>query len=69
MILTQWAKRVIGPHPLAPSADPPFFFLRFYFYLREREWGAQRERERKSQADALLSVEPNVGLDLLTLRS
>ena len=26
------------------------------------------QRERDSQADSLLSVEPNVGLDLMTLR-
>ena len=29
----------------------------------------QRERERESEADFILSAEPNVGLDLMTLRS
>ena len=31
--------------------------------------GAEGEEERESQADSPLSVEPNVGLDLTTLRS
>ena len=35
---------------------------------REIEQG-QRQRERESQGDATVSAEPNVGLDLMTLRS
>ena len=31
--------------------------------------GAEGEGERESQADFTLSIEPNVGLDLKTLRS
>ena len=40
--------------------------------MREsKEGGREREREgeRKSQADSIFSVEPDVGLDLTTLRS
>ena len=49
-------------------------FLRFiYFRERERacEWkGRQKERERENiQVDSPLSTEPDVGLDLMTLRS
>ena len=47
------------------------------FYLRERERvsegdGGEEQRDRgkrRSQADSLLSEEPNRGLDLRTLRS
>ena len=54
-----------------------FFKVRIYFlknidflYFRVKEpEGGQRERERKTPADASLSLEPNVGLDLKTLRS
>ena len=31
--------------------------------------GAQGEGERESQADSTSSLEPNVGLDLMTVRS
>ena len=31
--------------------------------------GAEREREKESQADSTLSMELNAGLDLTTLRS
>ena len=31
--------------------------------------GAEGKRERESQADSVLSVEPNTGLDPMTLRS
>ena len=41
------------------------FFKDVFIYLREREWGGvrerDRERERKSQADYPLSGEPDVG--------
>ena len=36
---------------------------------REWEGEGQKERERESQADSLLSPEPDVALDLTTLRS
>ena len=38
-----------------------------YLFILERE--GQRERERETQADSMLSVEPNAGLYLTTLRS
>ena len=40
-------------------------FLPFFFFFREREG----EGERESQADSMPSTEPDVGLDLTTLRS
>jgi len=50
-----------------------FFFLDlFIFWERESAWEwvwEGGEGERESQTDALLSMEPNVGLDLMTLRS
>ena len=50
---------------------------KYLFILRERaserasehELEGRRERERESQADYALNVEPDVGLDLMTLRS
>lgn len=36
---------------------------------REHEWEGQRERGKENPAEALLSVEPNVGLHPTTLRS
>ena len=45
----------------------------FLIYLfREQAWvggGAERERERESQTDCVLSTEPNAGLNARTLRS
>ena len=42
----------------------------FNFFEREREQvRGGSEGERESQADSLLSVEPNIGLDPMTLRS
>ena len=46
-------------------------FLRFIYLFereREREEEREREREKESQVDSPLSVEPNVGLDLMPLR-
>ena len=49
------------------------FFLTIYLFKRKRERGRTkgrgRGRGRKSQADSLLSLEPDKGLDLMTLRS
>ena len=49
------------------------FFLLLYFFLRERERESagrrEGQRERESQAGSTLIVEPDVGLDLMTLRS
>ena len=56
------------------------YILRFILREREKErkhipdelrgdGDGQREKERESQADAPLSLEPDAGLDLLTLRS
>ena len=48
-----------------------FIYLSF-IYLRERVCTCgqgQRERERESQADSMLSAEPNTELDLRSLRS
>ena len=49
------------------------FFIVFIILERERghEWGGaegQRQRERESQADSMLSLEPDVGLVPTTLR-
>jgi len=44
-----------------------FFFLDLFIYLRRGEEEGKGEKE--SQADALLRVQPHVGLDLKTLRS
>ena len=45
-----------------------FFFLRSYlFYQRDNaSVGRSRHREKESQTDPALSVEPNVGFHLLT---
>ena len=49
-------------------------FKKYLFILRESErehvhkWEGQREKEGESQADSALRTEPNVGLDLMTLR-
>ena len=40
----------------------------FFFLWGKHEWGEeQKERERESQANSMLSAEPSVGLDLTTL--
>ena len=39
------------------------------FWEREREQGWEAEGRRESQADFMLSVEPDAGLNLMTLRS
>ena len=41
--------------------------LKVYLFTLER--GEEGQRERESQADSLLSMEPHVGLTLTTLRS
>ena len=43
----------------------------YLFILREREQkgGSRDVGDRESQADSMLSMEPNAGLDLMTLRS
>jgi len=50
------------------------FFKDVFISEREHELEGQRqgekgERERETQADAVLSAEPDAGLDLTTLRS
>lgn len=40
-----------------------------YLLILERELEQERERERDSQTVSTLSVEPNVRLDLMTMRS
>jgi len=45
------------------------FFKKDFIYLRERTSSGEAQRERKREADSLLSRKPNVGLDLRTLRS
>lgn len=58
----------------------PFFLKDFIYlpiYLRERESERacahhrerQGEKEKESHSDSLLCIEPNVGLDLTTLRT
>ena len=49
-----------------------YHFLKKIHHLFIRERGkekGQRERGRESQADSMLSAEPNVELELRTLRS
>ena len=49
------------------------FLKKIYLFIldteREHSQEGQTQRERESQADPVLSVEPNLGLDLMTLRS
>lgn len=52
------------------------FILFIYIFVRERgreqasmAGKAEGEEERESQADSMLSTEPDLGLDLTTLRS
>ena len=49
-----------------------YIIFKIYLFIREREsrheWEGKREREKKSQADSVLSTEPEAGLDLTTLR-
>ena len=35
----------------------------------EHEWEGQEEREKEPEADSTLTMEPNTGLDLMTLKS
>lgn len=44
------------------------FFFKVYFAERESKHISGREGQRESQADAMLSTEPNVGLDIMILR-
>ena len=54
-----------------------FFYVNFFFILREREREGERARveegqrdgERESQALFIVSAEPNAGLELTTARS
>ena len=53
------------------SLEESYLSIYSFIYLgarqcREKE---QRERERESQADSVLSIEYDKGLDLMTLRS
>ena len=49
------------------------FFKRLYLLERESAHGGQRGREKESETDLALStepdIEPNVEIDLMTLRS
>ena len=45
-----------------------FFFFKIYLFERERIQ-EEGQRERESQADSLLSVEPDMGLSPMPLRS
>ena len=44
-------------------------YLVTYLREREREKGRHRGRGRESQVDLTLSMEPDMGLDFMTLRS
>ena len=46
-----------------------FIFLREGMREREREIETERQRQRESQADSMLSTEPETGLDPMTLGS
>ena len=45
------------------------YLLKRFIWERDHEQEGQREREREIQADSMLSAEPDMGLDLKTLRS
>ena len=44
-------------------------FLKKYLFVLEHEWEGQREREREPQAASTLNAGPNMGLDLMILKS
>ena len=46
-----------------------FWFLFYFLFEREYERERQRERKRESQAGSKLSVEPDMGLNPMTLES
>lgn len=49
---------------------PKILFIYFFIYLRETESKCRGSgRETESQADSMLTVELDAGLDLTTLRS
>ena len=51
-----------------PSREGLFYFFKIiYLFERENKW--ERQRERESQADSMLRVDPDVRLYLMTPRS
>ena len=52
-----------------------FLFLRIYLFFREsthvhwRRGEGRREREKESQGDSMLNTEPDLGLNLMILKS
>ena len=52
-----------------------FLFLRIYLFFREstpvhwRRGEGPREREKESQGDSMLNTEPDLGLNLMILKS
>lgn len=84
MLAAEWeSQNTIAPHlsftisciilEHTRSLAISFFFLRSYFFFfiweRECKWDRGRETGRESQADSILIIEPNAGLDHKTLRS
>ena len=55
-----------GRHSITEPPRGPKIYL---FYLREREREYKQRKGRESQADSLLSMKPDTGLDPSTLRS
>ena len=58
-----------------PQRSLSFSFYKDFIYFLERErqhaqagGGTEGEREKESQADSRLSMEPDMGLHLMTLR-
>ena len=45
------------------------FFLKDYVFILEKECTQERVGEGKSQAEFVMSMEPEAGWDLMTLRS
>ena len=46
-----------------------YFFKKRFIYLKERESGElQRGREKESEADSVLNMESDIGLDPTTMR-
>ena len=52
-------------------ANEDTFFFKIYLFIREQEIVVERGRRRGRERilDTLLTMEPNVGLDLTSLRS
>lgn len=56
-------------HIVEKNVVQPLFFLKIYLFISEKEWAGGRSRGRgkgKTQADSVLSIEPDMELDFNT---